>query len=787
MTMTRRGLPARAFFMTMWEVPLDVTPAMRYDNWDVILFPRDSPIPIQEFKTACYVSPDELGRQLPTLTCYIGALPPSTPFRISIHSWAPQAKPSPIIEARRKNNQKVVYTVQVIVDGARLFHDFYEIASKWPQDIAHEKRSITAVEQITSQRKASLEFPPFHQKILMQNSWDARDANGRIKVILSEQLISKTPHSPGELDFGASNEIVCFSFQHAPKEVLEQAGISWPIHNPLFLLPTSDRVDISSQALPSLPRVTKTRTTAPESRMQSPLSHQPRSKFPRSRNNEPLQRPNTQPPPFSQFPKPPTGARGSGHAGIWDDSFGSFGDSADDISMDTWSTRRSNSMTGGDMAMSDYMFAPMYPPEYGPPWGRHMQYDQSVNPGWDDHLSRKQRKDRDVVVTLRDDQLGQIIEAISPSKTNREGPPHDFGDQRHNHDAHPPPAHTYYPPKMGNVPLGSRPSSAALARTLSRAEFNNSLRNVSSKLSPDKTTSGEPHKNKPPSMYHPSFSSNKENRPPSQSRLPTPFAVANRVPTPNPFVCGMPTWDSDIEMRDPSSVFSSLTRFERSGALPPSHLDKLGPAHAPSVSGNVKSRKEGQGYDSPNLPDQGIRHDQSLLPAISIDPGLTQKKTGKGVHNTPGLNSSKYVEIIDVDAIDPNLSTNDGPHDPSKLSPFKPSHKSGMSSIDSTGRLERQLFSALGEELAAFDDDIDTPGMGPELAQAMAGSTAHSELSGSTMLNPAAGEFEPVKRKRQGTFGAERDRSPLTKKEKARQMGLEELEEQRVVPRLRGD
>lgn len=32
---------------------------MRYDNWDVILFPKDSHVPIQEFKTACYVSSEE--------------------------------------------------------------------------------------------------------------------------------------------------------------------------------------------------------------------------------------------------------------------------------------------------------------------------------------------------------------------------------------------------------------------------------------------------------------------------------------------------------------------------------------------------------------------------------------------------------------------------------------------------------------------------------------------------------------------------------------------------------
>jgi hypothetical protein len=34
--------------------------------------------------------------------------------------------------------------------------------------------------------------------------------------MLSEQLVSKTG-SPGELDLGITNDIVCFSFQHAPK------------------------------------------------------------------------------------------------------------------------------------------------------------------------------------------------------------------------------------------------------------------------------------------------------------------------------------------------------------------------------------------------------------------------------------------------------------------------------------------------------------------------------------------------------------------------------------------
>lgn len=33
--------------------------SMRYQNWDVLLFPGDSRIPIQEFNTACHVITDQ--------------------------------------------------------------------------------------------------------------------------------------------------------------------------------------------------------------------------------------------------------------------------------------------------------------------------------------------------------------------------------------------------------------------------------------------------------------------------------------------------------------------------------------------------------------------------------------------------------------------------------------------------------------------------------------------------------------------------------------------------------
>jgi hypothetical protein len=50
------ALPIFKVFVTTLSA---CSPAMRYENWDVILFPRDSHIPIQEFKTSCFVTYNE--------------------------------------------------------------------------------------------------------------------------------------------------------------------------------------------------------------------------------------------------------------------------------------------------------------------------------------------------------------------------------------------------------------------------------------------------------------------------------------------------------------------------------------------------------------------------------------------------------------------------------------------------------------------------------------------------------------------------------------------------------
>ncbi|KAI4953413.1 hypothetical protein J4E91_002260 [Alternaria rosae] len=684
---------------------------MRYDDWDVILFPKDSHVPIQEFKTACFVSLED----------------------------------------------------------------------------SQEKRSLTVNEYPSNQRKQCLEFPPFHQRTLMQNSWSAHDPQGRIKIMLSEQLITKTA-IPGEVDLGTTNDIVCFSFQHAPKDVLEQAGISWPIRNPLYLPNSLERTTHMSQTSPTKSWTQKARTFPGDINMQSPILQASASDFARSQNSLPNRRSNAHLPSISQFAKPLSGFRHNGRPGIWDDNLNSLVDSADDVSMDTWSTRRTSGSTS-DMAMPDYMYASSHLSRKSQPWmPNRSQYDQGMSTQWEDHPPRKD-KETQLVVTLRDDQLGQIIQAMSPPKQNR-GLSHGSGNQPHENTGRLPTAYNYCPPKSDIVPPINRPSSAAMARKSSYSDFNNALRNASNKQSPSNQRLNDAMNDKPPTMNLPSFSSNKENRPPSQSRLPTAFPNANRVPTPNPFAQRLPTSTSDISMRDPSPARSSMYRFSRSEAPPPTiEPAKFGSAHGPSAL-NIRSRKEGMASDSPRLSDQAMRHDQSLLPSLNSGSRTAhipnfEDKDGS-LHDTQ-KNIPDVVEIIDVDAIDPHLNIN-ASFKSNKLSQFKPCHKIGesLSSIDSTGRLERQLYSALGEELGSFEHHIDTTGVGPELAQALGGATVHSDFSGSGMLNPSAHDFElTIKRKRQSTLGGDRERSPMTKKEKADLRGGEDQEE--VVVCMRGD
>jgi hypothetical protein len=382
----------------------------------------------------------------------------------------------------------------------------------------------------------------------MQAAWESRDTNGRINIVLSEQLISKSS-SMEEPDLGLANDIVCFSFQHAPKgawvpvrpwtnlsstDILEQVGISWPIRNPLYLPNVHEGSFMSSKSTDTSSRGTRVRNDTENTHMHSPLSQVTSSNFMRPRGPEPLRRPSSHPPPLSHFPKPPLGGRGNGHPDIWHDSFRAYRDSHDDESQSSWSTQRSasNTTSTGDMFSgscklpSSRRFQPVFPLATPP-----TIFQDVTQPEW---TTSRQRRDQDssLGLNLQDEHLGQTIQAPSPPKRHRDLP-HGMGGQPHEHLRCPPSVHAYLPPKMGNIAPTSRPSAAALARKSSYPDLADAMRNAPRNPSPDKSSATDFPRNKPVPTYQPSVSSNKENRisMPTECPHPTPTTHGSHTGT----------------------------------------------------------------------------------------------------------------------------------------------------------------------------------------------------------------------------------------------------------------
>jgi hypothetical protein len=77
-------------------------------------------------------------------------------------------------------------------------------------------KSSSTKEQPSSQAKQRLAFPQSDRSVLLQSSaWQPRGTDNRIKVLLSEQFINDND------TLGASHwDIICFSFQYAPRGIL---------------------------------------------------------------------------------------------------------------------------------------------------------------------------------------------------------------------------------------------------------------------------------------------------------------------------------------------------------------------------------------------------------------------------------------------------------------------------------------------------------------------------------------------------------------------------------------
>jgi hypothetical protein len=100
---------------------------MRFEDWDVILFPvgRDAKIPFKEFKVACHAIQDpELchihgSAGMPVMTCFVPSLPAGTPFQISIHCWR-KPEISQFTLAYSKHPEFVKFEARILLDGRLL-------------------------------------------------------------------------------------------------------------------------------------------------------------------------------------------------------------------------------------------------------------------------------------------------------------------------------------------------------------------------------------------------------------------------------------------------------------------------------------------------------------------------------------------------------------------------------------------------------------------------------------------------------------------------------------------
>lgn len=612
----------------------------------------------------------------------------------------------------------------------------------------HEKRSNVHPLQLSNYHKPLLEFPPFRHNLLLQNTWDANDKNGRIKIILSEQLIGRTGN-PSDLEFGSVNEIARFSFQHAPrgmlmatiiqphtsnyvKEILEQAGVSWPIRNPLYFPSTAH-----SHPFLSHPPISYSISDSQEPKSPGKLFKSP---FDRPNNPEPYARPNTAPmPPISQSSRRPVGDRGGHKADIGDDSCAdSFGDPFNNTNMgDHRPVRRTSSALTTDIILPDLLLASPTSSKPQPGWYNvPTPFEHGKRKNSNVATRNGQGREKHKVAPLQEDQSSRRVEGASPPKGLRGGG--ESGTQRHNQTRGASGQHVYhaFSPKMGpmSIPLSTRPSAAAVARTASYLDLHAQARGATTQLSPAKHDSRNVYKRRYESPPHDHLHEleGKENHSPSEGNVTSPRPVGKRVPTPHPFlqdhIC-VPSnlkdtsADPNMVILDPLPQLPSLSRF---GITPQQHAgEEASPTYIPTGKGGIKSRKEGLGIGSPAPAHQDVRHDQSLLLSLSaprenIGPPDNQKVHVLNDAPTP------FDSILNSD----------------KPIPFVLGHRSRMNSME---RVETQLFSALGEELNSFNENVATTvdcGM----------PSGFEDLD-----SPLA------KRKRQGSLGGERGKSPNPK------------------------
>ncbi|KAI2619315.1 hypothetical protein GGR54DRAFT_604308 [Hypoxylon sp. NC1633] len=151
------------------------------------------------------------------MTCFMPGLPPNTQFNISLHCWK-----TPHISQFTRNYSKhpelVKFEARVLLDGRLVASSSFDRSGPWPQLINH------SFEFTKNGDLETLRFPPFRNEVLRQSYWSPADELGRIKIIISEGF----PRDSLSVPIERVKNIVAFSFQHAPLDILESSGIAWP-------------------------------------------------------------------------------------------------------------------------------------------------------------------------------------------------------------------------------------------------------------------------------------------------------------------------------------------------------------------------------------------------------------------------------------------------------------------------------------------------------------------------------------------------------------------------------
>ena len=117
------------------------TDKMRFQDWDVLLFPAGSQVPVREFRTACFAQQNGL-TVAPLLTCFVPSLESGAAFQVSVHSWT---KPTSILgpHAGYAAGAKYVWRIKMAVDGVSVVNATFSEAVSWPRQFGELTGSCT--------------------------------------------------------------------------------------------------------------------------------------------------------------------------------------------------------------------------------------------------------------------------------------------------------------------------------------------------------------------------------------------------------------------------------------------------------------------------------------------------------------------------------------------------------------------------------------------------------------------------------------------------------------------